>query len=143
MAKRSIRVFVDSDVVISSLLSSSGAAYLLLNHIEIELFISNFSCQELKIVAERLDISVKKLEFLLESRFKVIQLSEELAQLEKQYSGYTFDLKDAHIVAGAKIGKVQFLATYNTKHFGVDKIKKDLGIILVTPANLIQYLRSL
>ena len=43
----SLKVFVDSDVVISSLLSSTGAAYFLLHNIDaVELSISNLSLQE-------------------------------------------------------------------------------------------------
>ncbi len=50
---------------------------------------------------------------------------------------------DAHIVLGAKQAKGKFLVTYNIKHFLVEKIREDVGIIVLTPAFLLQYLRSL
>ena len=56
---------------------------------------------------------------------------------------YTRDANDSHIVAGAKMAKAQFLVTYNTKHFQVEKIQDELGITVLPPAFLLQYLLSL
>jgi len=58
----SLKVFVDSDVIISSLLSSSGAAHFLLHNTDaVKPCISNLSLQEIRIVVERLAIDSKKL----------------------------------------------------------------------------------
>ena len=43
-----LKVFVDSDVIISSLISSTGAACILLNQKDLDLFISNVSLKELE-----------------------------------------------------------------------------------------------
>ena len=137
------KVFVDSDVVISSLISSSGAAYLLLNSTDLELFISNLSIKELTIVAERLGIEKKELDDLIKNRFNVVQLKEKPKELKELYGHYTSDPNDCHVVAGAKVAKVEFVISYNIKHFKVDKIKQDFNIILTPPAQLLQYLRSL
>ena len=139
-----MRVFVDSDVIISSLLSESGAAYLLINknYKDLNLFVSNLSCQELKIVAKRLKIKKKKLENLVKKRFKTVRLKESGEGLKTKYGRYTTDPDDSHIVAGAKKARAKFLLTYNHKHFKTNKIKKDFDFILLTPSNFLQYLRS-
>lgn len=137
------KVFIDSDVIISSLISSTGAAYLLLHgSFDLELFISNLSQEELLEVAKKLDIDLNKLKKLIEKNFKVLKIKETVSQLKKKYGTYVIDPDDAHIVAGAKKSKARFLISYNTKHFISEKIKQDLGFVVTTPAHLLQYLRS-
>lgn len=139
-----IKVYVDSDVVISSLISSSGAAYLLLNSVEdIELIISNHSLAELEIVVDRLKIEKKRLFNLSQNNFKIITLDQSIKRLKNKYSEYVSDPNDTHIVAGATAAQTSFLITYNIKHFKMEKIKKDFNIIVLTPAMFTQYLRSL
>ena len=138
-----LKVFVDSDVIISSLISSTGAAYLLLNQEKLDLAISSISLEELKIVVERLDISKDKLNALIKRRFKIVSLNDSLKKIKLEHKDYVSDINDAHIVAGAREGKVKFLISYNTKHFKAEKLKEDFNIILATPAKLLQYLRSL
>lgn len=137
-------IFVDSDVIISSLLSSTGAAHLLLNTQEdLKLFISNVSFQESEAVTVRLDLNPSHLRELVNHRFATTQLLSPLAEIQKDYGVYVTDIHDAHIVAGAHKAGVEFLITYNTKHFKIDKIKNDFNILIKTPAQLLQYVRSL
>jgi predicted nucleic acid-binding protein len=139
----SLKIFVDTDVIISSLISKTGAAHLLLNYVEkLDLFVSNISAKEAGIVTKRLSLSQSILERMCEERFSTVTLEETIDQLQKKFSRYVLDIDDAHIVAGAKKAQVQFLISYNIKHFKVDALKEDLGIILTTPANMLQYLRS-
>lgn len=138
-----IQVFVDSDVIISSLLSSTGAAYLLLNQTDnLSLFISTLSQKELERVSERLQIAKNDLDSLLNKRFSTVELLK-VEDLKKKYADYVLDSNDAHIVAGAEKAHTRFLITYNTKHFKTNKIKDDFAIIIVTPGTFLQYLRSL
>lgn len=138
-----LKVFVDSDVIISSLLSSTGAAFLLLNQTdELQLFVSNVSLAELKIVVERLDLSEEKLNTLIQKRFSTVRLKDSISTIKMEFAEYVLDIDDAHIAAGAKETHAQFLISYNTKHFKADKLKEKFNIILTTPANLLQYLRS-
>lgn len=136
-------VFVDSDVVISSLLSSLGAAHLLLNKANLDRFISNFSVNELKLVVERLNIENEELTQLVKARFTIVKLNKRLSEIKSDYKKYTFDENDAHIVAGGVASKAKFLITYNIKDFKVDSIKQDFGIICMRPAQFLQYFRSL
>ncbi len=139
-----IKIFFDSDVVISSLISELGAAHYLLNRAEnLKLIISNYSEKELKIVCTRLDISQAKLNKLVKEKFEFIKIDKSIKEIQHQFKDYTIDPNDAHIVAGAEFSQAKFLITYNLKHFKVDKIKKDLKVNILTPANLLQYLRSL
>jgi predicted nucleic acid-binding protein len=137
-----MRVFVDSDVVISSLLSSSGAASFLLGLKEVIPVISSVSLLELRSVVSRLGINPSKLETLVSKRFEVVTLKSSIQEIKKECEPYVIDIGDAHIVAGAKESGVQYLISYNIRHFKVDNIKDDFEIILLTPALFIQYLRS-
>lgn len=126
-----MKIFVDSDVVISSLLSNTGAAYQLLNtDNDVMKIISNLSQKELKIVMTRLNID-KPLPIL------------EIVNIEdfRKYAVYSNDPFDTHIVAAADQAKAKFLITYNLKHYKIDKIKQDLDIIVMTPGTFLQYLR--
>ena len=116
-----LAIFVDTDVVISSLISPSGAAFLLLNQTDgLELFISNISAGEIKDVAKRLHLDTEKVNQLTERRFTVIQLPETIGNIKTSFRDYVLDRNDAHIVAGAKQARTQFLISYNTKHFKAD-----------------------
>lgn len=137
-----MNIFVDSDVVISSLISSSGAAYLLLNKESITPYISNFSYKELSIVIERLSLDKKRLEALTNSRFKTIELKEDISEIKQNYGEYVFDSHDSHIIAGAVKAKTRYLITYNLKHFNIEKIRRDFNILIITPGMFLQYLRS-
>lgn len=138
------KVFVDSDVIISSLISSSGAAYFLLNQAHgLKFFISNISQNELLEVAKELKLDQAKLKNLLRKRFEKVPIKEKLAEIKLSCCEYTIDPGDAHIIAGAKESKANFLVSFNVRHFKTDKIKKDFNIAVITPANLLQYLRSI
>jgi len=139
-----LKVFVDSDVIISSLLSSSGAAHFLLHNTDaVKPYISNLSLQEIRIVTERGAIDSKKLASLLEGHIEIVQLEYTTETVKAAYNNYVVDVNDAHIVAGANEAKAKFLVSYNTKDFKAEKIKQDFAVILITPAHLLQYLRSI
>jgi len=136
-----LKIFVDSDVVISSLLSSTGAASFLIHQTEnIKLFVSNLSQKEMEIVTDRLHIQTDKLQSLLERKFTIIDLRNKARE---NYFHYVLDKNDVHIVFGAKETQVRFLITYNIKDFNSEKIKQDLNILIMTPGQFLQYLRSL
>lgn len=136
------RIFVDSDVVISSLISSSGAAYILVHHKDVTSNISSYSMRELTAVCKRLSISEKKLLILVDKRFKINKMKEPIKKIKEKYRKYTSDINDTHIVAGAIKAEVKFLISYNIKHFDVEKIKRDFDIKVTTPGSFLQYLRS-
>ncbi len=134
------KVFFDSDVVISSLISTTGASYLLLDNKDISKNISNFSLKELNIVIDRLKIPKSK--FKISARkFNIIKL-DNFDKIKEKFAYYVVDKGDAHILAGAVKAKCRFLISYNLKHFKLVKIKRDFDINILTPGSLLQYLRS-
>lgn len=135
-------VFVDSDVIISSLLSDMGAAYLLLHNTKIETFISSISQEEILAVMKRLDINKEHFEKLQKNYLRIIPLLKSKTEISKHFSNYTFDENDAHVVAGAKEASARFLITYNFRDYNIEKIKKDFNIIVISPGQFLQYLRS-
>ncbi|MBU3978319.1 PIN domain-containing protein [Patescibacteria group bacterium] len=139
-----IKIFIDTDVIISSLISQSGAAHLLLNQTKnLKLYVSNISIYEIDEVTRRLNLDIKKQKNLIINNFSQVIIKEEIKELKTFFADYVLDSNDAHIVAGAKKSHSQFLISYNTKHFRINKLKENFNIILATPANLLQYLRSI
>lgn len=134
-----MRVFIDSDVIISSLLSSKGAAYRLFHGINIIPVISTTSLKELHVVCKRLHIASEALENLIQKKCIVIPLQ---IKTHYKYKKYVLDPNDAHIVAGVISAKATYLISYNLKHFKVENVKNDLKILCMTPALFLQYLRS-
>lgn len=138
-----MKIFVDSDVIISSLLSSSGAAYFLINNSKLELVVSNISLKEMEKVIAKLDITLDSLNNLIKKQFKIVKVTDDISKIKKVFGQYTSDPNDAHIIAGVVQARARFLISYNVKDYKTDKIKQDLNIIVTTPANFLQYLRSL
>src|SRR3989338_8341533 len=103
-----ISVFLDSDVVISSILSRTGAANMLVNEPSLLKVVSNYSLTELNIVAERLHIPRERLNSVTES-FTVTTLGSDSERLEKEFRKFVTDAGDAHVIAGAKKSGVRFL----------------------------------
>ena len=138
-----MRIFLDSDVIISSFISSSGASYYLLNNNlnALQFYISNFSITEIKVVIKRLNIQNKLKN--LESRINIINLDTGIDNIRNLFKEYVYDVDDTHIIMGAKESKSKFLLTYNMKDYNIDLIKKDFNIIVLKPGMFIQYLRSL
>jgi len=141
---RPIRVFVDTDVIISSLISDTGAAFALINSInEVELYISNFSVLELNKVVDRLHLQTTTLQQAINKRLNTVEIRQAYEKVQIEFADYVSDQDDSHIVAGAKAAKAFFLVSYNVRHFNAEKIKKDYDIVLLTPGMFLQYLRSL
>ena len=139
--KIDFRVFVDSDVIISSFLSKTGAAYLLTHSKLVAPIVSQYSMQEIKKVCTRLKISMKHTNSAFKN-YRQIIIPTDLKIIRTQYKKYTLDENDAHIIAGSVVAKVTFLVTYNLKHYKTEKIKRDFGITILTPAVFLQYTRS-
>lgn len=141
MAK--IKVFIDSDVIISSLLSQTGASNIILNNSDLRTFISNFSQEELNRTVDRLGVDKDKLEGLLKSRLKTVKVKLSKEEILNKFGKYTFDIEDAHIVAGATTAKAKILVTFNIKDYKIKEIQQNFGIRVIRPGELLQYLRSL
>lgn len=136
-------IFVDSDVVISSLISQKGAAYSLIHYHSVNRFISDISILEMNVVVKELHINKQSFKETIHNYFKIIHLKTSIKEINKIYKTYVYDIDDTHIVAGAKEANVRFLITYNLRDYKINKIKRDLDIIVLTPGMFLQYLRSI
>lgn len=136
-----LRIFTDSDVVIASMLSKSGAAYFLMKSSYVETIVTNHSLKEIGAVTHRLNIAqIEQREILSLAQSIVLPITAKAAQ--RRFKKYVNDLNDSHVVAGAVSAGVRFLTTYNLKDFQIEAIKRELDIIVLTPGTLLQYLRS-
>lgn len=135
-------VFVDTDVVISSLISKTGAAYLLLQkNKKVDLWLSNFSETEITGIIDRLKLNLRDWQ-KCKNYFKFARLDQNIKMLRRKYQTYTMDIDDAHIIAGAMATGSGYLLTYNIRHYFVEKLK-ELNIIVLTPGQFLQYLRTI
>lgn len=137
-----ISVFLDSDVVISSLISDTGASHQLMNNKNAVGYISNISYKELLLVVKKLNLDEKKLRNMVSKRLKIVKLSQTLKEIKLKFKNYIKDLNDAHIVAGTVESQVNYLITYNIKDFEINKIKEKYNIKIMTPGIFLQFLRN-
>lgn len=140
---RKYKVFLDSDVVVSALISGKGASSWVVGQSDLQLVVSNYSVKELKKVAVKLEISRARLDKLIDRRINVIELTDGLPVIKKDFQKYVLDIDDSHVVTGAVAGKADFLLSYNLKDYLADAIKTKLGILVMAPGRFLQYLRSL
>ena len=138
-----IRVFVDSNVVVSALKSSVGAAYALGESDVVERIVSNLSEIEILKTVSRLKLDDKQMEIILKQKFTKVKVENNLPEVVKKFGKYVGDMNDSHVIAGAVISKASYLVTHNLKHFNTEKIKRELDIIVMSPGTFLQYLRSI
>ena len=109
----------------------------------VELYVSNFSVEELEKVVNRLKLDSEILRNVLGSRLSSVKINQPYKKVQQEFDNYVRGADDAHIVAGAKEASVMFLVSYNVRHFESEKLRQDFQIILLTPGLFLQYLRSL
>ena len=124
MTPPKIKVFVDSDVIISSLISNRGAAFILLHdQPQLSLIFSATQPEELNRVAKRLKLNLNKLNQLINLKLKMAKSKKlHFTGAEK----LVIDPDDRHIAAGLIASKPRFFISYNLKHFRTEKIKTEL-----------------
>lgn len=110
------KIFVDSDVVLSSLISSKGAAYFLLNKVDLNLFISKSSIQELHSAIEDLRAQQTQPDYIrareiLETRRQVEQPEEGVAEpaidIETSIAEIQRLINDGVLVSPEQIARAQ------------------------------------
>ncbi len=137
-----IRIFPDTDVIVSSLFSRKGAAHFIINDLKVTKLTTQLSLKETRGVAKRLSLPNKVLAKSFNKEFEITNLHGSPASLVEKYGSYLLDMYDSHVLAGAVITKARFLITYNLKHFKLDVIKGDFGIIVISPGDFMQFIRA-
>ena len=141
MGKRVVRVFLDSNVILSGLLSDKGAPRILLDLLSIEPpfltgFTGRYNLTELeRNIKNKMPwiLSVYK-EYFPKLNLKIIPLppKEEL----REYSGKIAD-KDIPVLVSAIRSKADFLLTGDKQHFGKMKELDKYPFHVVTPSEFI------
>ncbi len=134
MAK--VKIFLDSDVFISALISQRGASYKLFKLEGVERWVSTLSLKEINRVLVRKNINKEKMINKLKKLCKVLNLKEE--DVEESFDPFVRDLNDKHVIAGAYRAKVDFLITYNKKDFVLSAIESKLGIRVLNPGEFLR-----
>ena len=106
-----MKIFLDSDVVISSVISKRGAAHFILNESKNKKIISNYSVEEMTRVAKRGKVDEKGLSYFINKSLKIVKSKKSLKKIKKEYKKYIKDENDAHIVAGANQSKAKIVLT--------------------------------
>lgn len=135
------KVFFDTNVLFSAMLSQEGAAFELLQRSKQKLcdaYTSDLCLEELKNIEKKANIPMSVIQFLDYFPLSVVSLQKE----KKIFGQYVYDPHDAHVVQGASEAGAQFLITYNIKDFNRDLIFKNLNISVLTQGYFLQWLRS-
>lgn len=141
MAKRAVRVFLDSNVILSGLLSDRGAPRVILDILCLKLplligITGRYNIIEIeRNLANKLPAAIpvyKK--YLPKLNLEIIQLpsQEEI----KSLAGHTSD-KDVPALASAHKGKADFLVTGDKKDFSLLKTKGLYAFDIATPAEFL------
>ena len=136
-----IAAFMDSDVIISSIISKAGASSLLIGNQQIKKYISNFSIKELQVVVKRMKLPQGELSKLTKT-LDIIELEQSFSKIKDKYRNYVLDENDSHIIAGAVSSKCKFIISFNLKHYNKEKIKDNFNISILTPGDFLQHLRK-
>lgn len=133
---RKIRVYLNTDTIIAAIIQPHGSTANLLKNSQIIKYLSDTSRSEITEVVHRKELSttssaqiIKQCQPVNTQKFKISKIAD-----------YVSDPGDQHILSSAVQSKSQFLLTYNLKHYKVDRIYKELGIIVLIPAKLLQYM---
>lgn len=135
-----MKIFLDTNVLFSALISKNGAAFELFRLASkktIELVTSNQCITELLSIEKNVKFFISSQDFLKTYPLSILHVKKD----SEDYQSYVFDLHDAHVVQGAHKAKVEFLVTFNTKDFKRDLIFQDFQIRVLTQGYFLQWLR--
>lgn len=141
MARAAVRVFLDSNVILSGLLSDRGAPRVILDILCLKLpFVAGLTGQYNIIEIER-NISKKIPEALPVYKAYLTKLNLEIITLPsqndvKRFSGHVSD-KDVPVLVSAVNGKADFLVTGDKKDFDKLKVKHDYPFKILNPSEFI------
>lgn len=144
MAADRWRVFLDANVLISGVLSRTGASAAILDLGEAEEIVIVVS-QQVLVEADR--TFLKKFPHFIERYRKFIKnltplLLEDPSPAAVKEAAKAIDPGDAPILASAKQGRVDFLVSLNTKHFHTPAAREYFAAPIVTPGEFLMAFRE-
>lgn len=137
-----MKLFLDTNVLFSALMSESGAAFELFRLAAkgtIELVTSDQCLIELKRIEEKMKFKMPFQDFLKTHSLSIVTLKLKDSD---RYQPYVFDTNDAHVAQGADQSKAEFLVTFNTKDFKRDLLFQDFQLRVLTQGYFLQWLRG-
>ena len=144
MPKRIVRVFLDSNVILSGLLSDKGAPRTILDLLTLKLPFLVGSTGRYNLIEIERNLKKKMPEilsvykrYLPKLNLKIISLPrpEEL----REFSGKITD-KDVPVLVSAIRSKTDFLVTGDKQHFQKLKSQGDYSFKIVTPSEFIDFI---
>jgi len=140
------RVFVDSNVIFSAVLSKSGAPRRILRLAAggvIHLFISQQVEQEVRRNLKQKAPQVVHLYPLLLQEANIIMVRDPSEETVREVLPYVRYLPDAMILAATKEAEVDFFVTGDVKHFlSAAEVKNHVAFGILSPAEFLQRLES-
>jgi predicted nucleic acid-binding protein len=141
-----IKVFLDSSAVIAGIISSAGAARVLLvmsENGQIESFISEQVITESeRTIAKKVPSALPEFrQTLKDAELKIVKNPTQKEIEENLY--LIADKDDVPILLSAMKAHVDYLATHNRKHFLDDpKVAEKSGIKIGTPGDVLAWIRE-
>ena len=141
MAKRIVRVFLDSNVILSGLLSDRGAPRTLLDVLTLRLPFLVGSTGRYNLIEIERNLKKKMPEMLSVYKKYLPKLSLKVVPLPRpeevrEFSGKIAD-KDVPVLVSAIRGKVDYLVTGDKQHFGKIRELDKYPFHVVTPSEFI------
>jgi len=142
MVKKEVKVFLDSNVIISGLFSDKGAPRIILDLLCLGLPVLAGMTGQYNIIEIERNIKKKMPEVLSLYKEYLPKLNLEIIPLPplkdiRDLSGHISD-KDAPVLASAIIGKVDFLVTGDKKDFVRPSKKGKYPFKIVTPSEFLE-----
>ena len=144
MAKRIVRVFLDSNVILSGLLSDKGAPRTILDLFTLKLPFLVGSTGRYNLIEIERNLRKKMPEILSVYKRYLPKLNLKIIPLPRpedlrEFSGKITD-KDVPVLASAIRGKTEFLVTGDVRHFQKLKSPGDYSFRIVTPSEFIDFI---
>lgn len=140
MDAKILRVFLDTSALVAGIVSSKGAARQVLRLGQAGVFQLVVSPQVLRELDR--NITKKYPRFASASRAQIANIRPELCDEPKASAVRKFhgiiEKDDQAILAAAVEAKVEWLVTWNTRDFMVEKVAKSVDFKIVTPGQLLK-----
>lgn len=141
-----MRLFLDSSVFISALISNTGASAQILALCEarlLEIYISDEVEEEVFNVFDRKFPELKPLFNDLLKTVKLKRIKTAKDKISKEVASWIKDPKDVKILMGAKKAEVDYLVTLDKRHFIKDeKVSEKSGLTILTPGDFLNQFYS-
>ncbi|MDA8213821.1 MAG: putative toxin-antitoxin system toxin component, PIN family [Nitrospiraceae bacterium] len=142
MAKKEVRIFLDSNVILSGLISETGSPRIILDIITLNLPVLHALTGRYNIIEIERNLKKKMpaaipvyREYLPKLNLEIIPMPS--AKMIKNLSGHTSD-KDVPVLASALAGKADFLVTGDKKDFARLRMKSSYPFKIVNPSEFLE-----